>query len=277
MKILDCETLKSAEESLSYLFCISCEQLHKHIDELAGMQFEVNADITEDRWLPMLRYVTGHDFKDEKEGTTCWFHATRSHDANSFLAGIGCLRDRLEPTWAFLHTLVADTLSQRDWLRFRREAESGNFGHTSIVVEAWMSNQGPYAFLFADTPLNTAGTCVHDYLGVSELVEFITTDFDRRHPVNLRDRHRAATKPMLVKFATPGIQAMHVGAALDYLIHRKARWPIDCLVPCFSGEGKAVPAEQIVKLIHIEESRDVYRKNPKYRFSDAFMSRGKTV
>lgn len=89
--------------------------------------------------------------------------------------------------------------------------------------------------------------------------------FDRNHPViNLRDRHLAKTKPLLVKFSTPGILPMHVGAALDYLIHRKAKWPIDNLSPCFSGEGRAVPAGQIVRLINVEESRSPNLKYPKY-------------
>ena len=215
----------------------------------------------------MLRYAAGCNFKDESEGKTCWFHATRVHDSNSFLTGIGSLQDRLEPTWAFLHTLVADHVSQAEWSRFRLEAESDHFGHLPDVVKAWMSNHGPYAFLFAETPLNPAGTCNHDYLGGSELVEFIAIYFDRKHPVSLRNRHTSATKPFLVKFETSGIKAMHIGAALDYLVHRKANWSIDFLSPCFSGEGEAVPAERVTKLIQVEESRGLNRKNPKYRFA----------
>jgi len=164
--------------------------------------------------------------------------------------------------------LIADSLSKADWLRFRHEAESAHFGHLPEVMEAWMSNYGPYAFLFAEAPLNPAGTCNHDYLGVSELVENIANYFDRTHSVSLRDRHMALTKPFLIKFVTPGICAMHVGAALDYLVYRKANWPIDCLSPCFSGNGKAVPAEQVIKLIQVEESRGLNRKSPTYRIAN---------
>lgn len=267
MKILDCQSLHLIEESLSCLLAISRDQLRKHVDQLVRMQFDVSADIVDDRWLPMLRHVSGRNFEDEKEGITCWFHATRVNDPNSFSTGIGSLNDRLEPTWSFLHSLIADHFTETEWLQLRHEAENDHFGHLPDVVRAWMSNHGPYAFLFADIPLNPGATCNHDYLGVPELVEFITEYVDRRCATNLRSRHLSRTKPLLVKFSTPGILAMHVGAALDYLVHQKANWPIDCLCPCFSGDGKAVRAEQIIKLIHVKESRSWDLKNPTYRLA----------
>jgi len=100
MNTLDCETPKSTEESLCRLLGLSYNRLLRCVEELAKLQFEVNTDIIDDRWLRMLRYAVGYDFQDVMEGSTCWFHATRTHDTNSFLAGISCLQDRLEPTWS---------------------------------------------------------------------------------------------------------------------------------------------------------------------------------
>jgi hypothetical protein len=116
-----------------------------------------------------------------------------------------------------------------------------------------MSQTGPFAFFFAETPLTPKDTGNHDYLAISELADDIIRCFDREYSVRLRDRYRAATKPFLIKFKVQSIQAIHAGAALDYLVHRKARWSMTCLDPCFSGKGNAIPPAEIVKIIPVEE------------------------
>jgi hypothetical protein len=205
----------------------------------------------------------GCDFEDEWEGFTCLFHATRTHEPNSFLGGIGCLDERLEPIWSYLYTLVAGQISQSDWLRFRREAEADGLGMLPMVCDAWMSDKGPYAFLFGETPLNPQ-PCAHDYLQVPELVESIGNCFDRKNSISLRALHKAATKPLLVKFRIPTIKAMHVGAALDYLVYRKAGWVMACVDPCFSGNGKTILPDQITKLIPVYESQDARGRRSRY-------------
>ena len=116
-----------------------------------------------------------------------------------------------------------------------------------------MSNKGPCAFLFAESALSPRDTGNHDYLGTSELVEFIALCFERKYRVSFDARHRAGMQPTLIQFATPGIKAAHLGAGLDYVLHRLNGWPIMCLDPCFSGEGQPVTSDQVTKAIPVVE------------------------
>ena len=269
---LDCETLESTELSLAAILGLEKAQLLFRLQEFTETDFEVSTDIVDDRWRPMLNAVAGGEIADTDDGHTCWFHATRAKDVASFRAGIRSLPRQLNETWAALYPLVSDCVTPEEWTVFRREVERDNYGgHSPDVIRAWMSNEGPYAFLFAESALNPRDTSNHDYLGTSELVEFISICFERTYRVSLDARHRAATQPTLIKFATAGIKAAHVGAALDYVFHRLNRWPITCLDPCFSGEGRPVAPGQMRKAIPVVESvqrlgrHSVYSLSPSSR------------
>lgn len=265
---LDCETHESVEQSLVEILRIDRSHLQNQITQLAEGNFEVNEDIVSDRWLPMLNAVAGRVIEDADCGQTHWFHATRVKDLNSFRGGIRSLPLQLNETWASLYSLVADCVSPEEWREFRRETERDNFGgHSPDVIKAWMSNEGPYAFLFAESSLSPGKIGNHDYLATSELLEFISICFERKYRVSLHDRHHAATQPTLVKFTTKGLKAFHLGAALDYLLHRANGWSLSCLSPCFSGEGRSVAPEQMVKAIPVLENTKRFGKYASYTLS----------
>jgi len=265
---LDCETPGLAEQSLTEILRIDRSQLQNRLSKIAEGDFEVSTDLVSDRWRPMLNEVAGRKVEDDDHGQTHWFHATRAKDLNSFREGIRSLPRQLNETWASLYPLVADCVSLEEWRDFRRETERDNFGgHSPDVIKAWMSNEGPYAFLFAESSLSPGKIGNHDYLATSELLEFISVCFERKYRVSLHARHHAATQPALVKFMTKGIKAFHVGAALDYLLHRANGWSLSCLSPCFSGEGRPVSPDQMVKAIPVKESVGQFGKYSAYTLS----------
>jgi hypothetical protein len=94
------------------------------------------------------------------------------------------------------------------------------------------------------------------------LVEITESDFEVNTDI-ATDRW-LASKPVLIKFRTPGIKAMHLGAAFDYLLHRRNGWSLSCLSPCFSGEGRDVTSEQIIKAIPVVEATGQIRKPSSY-------------
>lgn len=195
----------------------------------------------------MVNAVANRQLDDFDSGHTYWFHATRVKDFGSFRNGIYPLTRQLDETWAALYPFVTDCISPQEWSGFRREVENDHYGHSQIVNEAWMSNEGPYAFLVAESTLNPGDTGNHDYLKASERVEDIAGCFKRKYRVNLQDRHHAATQPVLIKFATPGIKAFHVEAVLNCLFRRMDKLSLTCVSPCFSGEGIQIAPGQILK------------------------------
>ncbi len=262
---LDCETPELAEQSLADVLRIDRARIHTHLRKFKLTDFEVNEDMVDDRWRPMLNVVAGREIADTDSGHTSWFHATRVKDLASFREGIRSLPHQLNETWASLYSLVADCLTSKEWSDFRRETELDNYGgHSSDVIEAWMSSKGPYAFLFAESALSPGTIGNHDYLATSELVEFIAICFERKYRVSLHTRHQAATRPMLLKFATPGIKAAHLGASFDYLLHRTNGWSLSCLSPCFSGEGEPVAPHQMMKAIPVLENTEQFRNRASY-------------
>jgi hypothetical protein len=100
--------------------------------------------------------------------------------------------------------------------------------------------KAPYAFLVAESSLSPGRIGNHDYFATSELVEFICICFERKYGVSLHSRHHTATKPILIKFKTPGIKAPHLSAAFDFLLHRRTDWSLSGLSPCFMGEGRDI-------------------------------------
>lgn len=265
---LDCESIETAESSLAAILRINRSRVAEHLNEFTLEDFEVNTDIVDDRWRPMLNAVAGYSVEDFDQGFTCWFHATRVKDVAAFRNGIRSLPRQLNETWASLYTFVSDVLSPEQWRSFRDEAERENFGgHSPDVIRAWMSNEGPYAFLLAESPLNPRRNGNHDYFATSELVEFIALYFEKKFRVSLHARHQAATFPALVKFKTEGIKAAHLGAAFDFLLHCKNGWSLSCLSPCFSGEGQSVLPDQMVKAIPVVETVGRYGRHSTYKLS----------
>lgn len=267
---LDCETTESAEASLAAILDIGRSRIAACLDEFTLDDFEVNTDMVDDRWRPMLNAVAGRPIDNFDQGFTYWFHATRANNLATFRVGIRSLPRQLDETWASLYTFVSDLLTPEQWRSFRDETVRENFGgHSPDVIRAWMSNEGPYAFLFAESPLNPRGNGNHDYFATSELVEFIAIYFERKFEVSLHARHQARTQPALVKFKTEGIKAAHLGATFDYLLHRKNGWPLSCLSPCFSGEGQSISPNQMVKAIPVIEAAGRLGRHSTYSLSPA--------
>jgi hypothetical protein len=265
---LDCETPELAEEALALILEMDRLELRSLLAAIKSSDFQIETDTETDRLLPMLRQVAGRQIDDMQEGETCWFHATRTGDFSSFRHGILPLPQNVDRIWSSLYSLVHDCLSPDEWVAFRRETVESNYGgHAQEVIDCWMANLGPYAFLFAGSALNPSETGNHDYLGKSELAEFIALYFERQHGIDLLGRYQAATRPALIKFMTSGIKAADLGAALNYLLYHVKGWSKCNIDPNYSGEGRRIEPHQIVKAIPVLEAGRRFRNQISYCLS----------
>jgi len=265
---LDCETLELAETSLAAILRVPRLELRRRIDGIKQTDYEIITDTENDRLLPMLRAVAGREVADLVDGQTCWFHATRINDFTSFREGIWPLPKNFDRIWKSLYLLATDCATREGWERFRQETEESNFGgHLPDVIRCWMADLGPHAFLFAASALNPRDTGNHDFLGKSELVDFIAPCFERQFKVSLLDRHRAATQPVLIKFTTSGIKAVDLGAVVDCVLHQTKGWSLCNVGRCFSADGEAIAASQMLKAIPILEGVGRFGSHATYSLS----------
>lgn len=265
---LDCETLEQAVTSLAAILRVTRSELRRRIDGIKRTDFEIDTDTETDRLLPMLRAVAGQEVPDLDARKTCWFHATRVSNFTSFRQGIWPLPKNFDRIWESLYLLVTDCISPEGWEEFRRETEASNYGgHLPEVIRCWKGNLGPYAFLYAASALNPRDTLNHDYLGTSELVDFIAPCFQRQFKVSLLDRYRAATRPALIKFTTLGIKAADLGAAVNYVLHQSKGWSLCNVDPCFSADGREIAADQMVKAIPVTEDARRLGNHATYQMS----------
>lgn len=265
---LDCETLEQAVTSLAAILRVTRSGLRRRIDGIERTDFEINTDTETDRLLPMLRAVAGREVADLDDRKTCWFHATRVGDFNTFRRGIWPLPKNFDRIWGSLYLLVTDCVSLKVWEEFRRETEASNYGgHSPDVIRCWKANLGPYAFLYAASALNPKDTLNHDYLGTSELVDFITPCFQKQFNVSLLDRYRAATRPALIKFTTSGIKAADLGAAVNFVLHQSKGWSLCNVDPCFSADGREIASNQMLKAIPVFEDARRFGSHATYSLS----------
>ena len=264
---LDCETPELAEQSLAAILQIERAQLESRICSINRNDFETNVYADTDRGLHMLSAVADREVSDSPTGKTCWFHATRTKDFSSFCNGIMPLHGNVDRIWDMLHLLVTDCVTPVGWERFRGETVASNYGHDKMVLNAWMSCKGPYAFLFSESALNPNVIANHDYFSTSELIEWIAVCFEQKFHVSLHNRHYAATRPAFIKFWTPGIKATHLGAAVDYLVSRRLDLSLRSVDPCLSAKGKQIAPEQMIKAIPLLERIHRSKKHPIYSLS----------
>lgn len=267
---LDCETLEQAVTSLAAILRVTRSELRRRIYGIKRTDFEIDTDTETDRLLPMLRAVAGREVADLDDRKTCWFHATRVGDFATFRRGIWPLPKNYDRIWESLYLLVTDCVSAKGWEEFRRETEASHYGgHSPDVIRCWKAGLGPYAFLYAASALNPKDTGNHDYLGTSELVDFIAPCFLAQFKVSLLDRYRAATRPALIKFATPGIKAADLGAAVDCVLHQSKGWSLCNVDPCFSADGREIAANQMLKAIPVTEAARRLGSHVTYQMSPA--------
>lgn len=238
MAQLDCETVDSTYSSLERILGIDRVALNLRLDEFKNCDQEPMGENPQNL---ILDFITGCNQDHILHDSTCWFHATRTHDPNGFKQGLFPTSLMLDAIWSFLFSLVADQISQNEWQQFRSQTEADFYGLGKMTFEAKRKyEQGPYGLLIRN---NVFCRCDmgHDYLQTPELVEDICRCFKPQFRFDLQRIFFAKTKPCLVKFVSTPRDREEIGHALLFLLHRRGNCSNSRFDDwCFIGDGQPV-------------------------------------
>ena len=93
----------------------------------------------------ILDFITDRNQDHVFHDSTCWFHATRTHNPKSFKNGIFPTNEMLNSTWSFLFSLVRDQITEQDWQGFRTQVEANYYDLGMKTFESKREyEQGPY-------------------------------------------------------------------------------------------------------------------------------------
>ncbi len=247
MARLDCETVESIYSSLENILGIDRNGLDLRLDA-----FE-NSDETapdDESWNFIVDFVTNRNRGRIFHDSTCWFHATRTHNPAGFKQGIFPTDQMLNPVWEFLYSLVANQLSKNQWLKFRRQVEVDYYGLGKMTFHAKRKyEQGPYGFLIRDDAFYR-GDCGHDYMRTPEVVEEISRCFKHQFRFDLQQVFHESTEPCVVKFASPRPRLCELGCALHYLLDVRTGTRRNSFSHCcYPGTGQAIPSASILDIV----------------------------
>jgi hypothetical protein len=247
---LDCHDVDSALTSLAAAIGASALELEQALlnyddDRWALRPNEAPEDQTP---LDVLEHFgTDVDHITERLAGAYCFHGTRVLDPQVFFRrGILPLDAMLEEIWAALREF--SELSAQEWATFRASVETdggGDDGRRYRFKTGDRIHFGPHGMLVREIFLYPpAGTV--DYLGCSEIPQDIAWCYQSAFGLDLERRFCDASTPCIVKFRSTQRLSEAIDTALWYAFSRLRSGELPSNTSGYTGEGRAVPAEDVV-------------------------------
>jgi hypothetical protein len=255
MKILDCESSKSIDNSLEsiigvpikrieeFLINFDCEKMYD--DEKYTVDDNIG-DIVANEISISFGVKCDYD-------ASCWFHITRAFDKDDFKFGIFPLGKIIDTIWKNLFNLVAGDFNKKQFDDFRIMMESKSFKcRNADLYQLKLNNeigQGPYAMLIKEFAFPDSHSNNIDYIDLPEIVRDICICFDRKYDYRLLDRYLKNTKKYIIKFKSDRHDSFALGSALMHKYRLLNKMPKESYpVCCFNGKGNAIPSDDILKI-----------------------------
>lgn len=250
---LDCESFDSALASLGRIFNASPDRIR------AFLSLPEIGAIYDSKWreMPDLKnyvyaVVIHHFGRPALLDEIFWFHGTRVLPDSTFSDGIHPLGVALPQIKKALVSVISDTEIKQ---KLRKVLESNGVGeHLYSLKTNDSEHWGPYAMLVRDALFSPDDTHQHDYLGLPEIVADICSGFERGTGISLTNIFSEALRPAIVKFKGHSDDDEGcIASAISYVystIHEGG--PNDSCWCCFDGEGRQVPATDIVKVEFVD-------------------------
>lgn len=248
MHILDCESPKSAIDSISKIFSCTSSEFSEFSNSLDLEKSFVNTGASEA--VSFEGYVF-NTFVDHFQlpaafDEICWFHGSRTLQSSSFKKGLLPLNEVLPQIWDSLILKAPNEHVQNNLLILRKDGVPNKLYGLKVPDK---THWGPYGYLVKEFLTHTEELCQHNYLAMPEIIEDICSGYKEKFQESIVDIYTQLLKPCIVKFITPAsdIYSDVTNIALCYAYFRSRNEPINsCEVACFNGHGHAIGSEKIL-------------------------------
>ena len=250
---LDCTSLETTLRSLGHLVSRDPEWLRralKAFDADAFVQAHPRSPL--DPTERVFSQVIGGDPRAITPASITWLHTTRVSPHATFAEGILPLDRALTRVWSVLRAVAGDWVTDAAWSAFQHRPD-GRGAFQYRLKSSDRLHWGPYALLVREAALRPQEIGNHDYLGTPEIVEDICQCFEDQFGRDLLGAYQAVTRPCLVHFVSDAPRPDTVPVALAYACAALRKEPLTHWGnTCYDGEGRAVPADQIVRIEFLE-------------------------
>jgi len=249
--VLDCENQDSARKSLCDLFGCGSEDL---VSFFQRTDFEGMYEDHSSRY-PFPEFVHSEAvsaFGPHKEvRTVCWFHLTSAFPECDFSEGLLPLDKAIHPIWDALLRVFESTQHHANLCAMR---ENNVQDHLYNLKMSDPLHWGPHAVLVRESAFYPDAIGAHDYLYLPEIIEDICNGYRNEYRIAIHEEVVAALRPCIVKFRScHGIHPGCIEAALCYVSHGiKGEELSDDINMCFYGEGRTIPAADILKVEYVK-------------------------
>lgn len=183
--------------------------------------------------------INNNLIKNEIEKVS-WFHLTRTWNGDEpFKDGIQPLCQVINVIWANIRSIWC-SISESEFTCFKEKYIFESDRYRNRLTHC--NNHGPFAMLFKEVSKNPKKEGNHDYLSMPEIVEDILVKIKAKYNIDLSEKYRHSTKPIIVKFFQVENVEQYIGNALYYL-HGKINNTGNELRAntCFDAKGIVVP------------------------------------
>lgn len=254
VKILDCENYDSAIESLSNIFDLDIEILKKPLIEIDFLE------LWEDKFQHQMtfsefiyNYYTKNFCVDDKIDKVCWFHLSRTLDAEKFKKGILPLGQIKEELFIDMYDLVSDNIPLDIWKGIIKDGAGGNNHYLYTERTKNPFHYGPYAMLIKEVAFKPKEIGNHDYLSIPEIVEDIAIGLNSSYGINFTERYLASSYPIIVKFILDFSDSNFdttkslIEATLNYVYVKNKNEELSCLCnTSYDGRNKSISKHNIL-------------------------------
>lgn len=252
--ILDCEDGESALASLSDCFNLTPGKLSdilRSIDvQSYYISWENSPDVDHTEFL--YNYVVEEAGHPNNTDYICYFHTTRTTEANNFYSGILPLCDVIEVIWQTLCNIFVGTNIERNLLDMKNNGFE-NFHYNNKIDKE--SAYGPFAILVREIADDPERLSQHNYFRMPEIIEDICDGYYTAFGEPIYNQVHDALHPCVVKFSKAmAADQGCIEAALYYAYTYVNSLPVSGgSVWCFDGENQPVTYDEIIYIDFIEE------------------------